>query len=246
LSIDAALHVGTPIAPIEWVMEIFGMYASPRAAARGVDQLLGRSFDAGAIRVIFFDGSGPETKPLVRRTRLLLGAALGAVIGCILGAGLALSVDIAPTLAVFGGVAAGAFAGAVLGGAFWRFVVDLPKKGGEAGGVLVGVPASSEARREDAREVFEASGATVLAPRSVDALAPRPALVSAPWEHFDSPEALVESDSLSRDEKLRALDSWELDERQKMTAAGENMQGGPKNLLLDVRRSVLRLSRSEP
>ena len=60
-----------------------------------------------------------------------------------------------------------------------------------------------------------------------------------PGSLFDGPEAIAADDSLSRDEKLRILRSWEYDEAELSVATEENMPG-PENDLL--RRILLVLT----
>lgn len=60
-----------------------------------------------------------------------------------------------------------------------------------------------------------------------------------PGSLFDGPEAVAADDSLSRDEKLRILRSWEYDAAELSVATEENMTG-PENDLL--RRILLVLT----
>ncbi len=66
--------------------------------------------------------------------------------------------------------------------------------------------------------------------------------VSAPWDHFKTPAAVLAS-SLTVAEKKRALESWKLDARLRMTATEENMTGGVENDLRDVTECLHRLER---
>ena len=46
-----------------------------------------------------------------------------------------------------------------------------------------------------------------------------------PEAHFDKPKDVVKDDALSHEEKKKALDTWEQDERQLLTASNEGMPG---------------------
>ena len=46
-----------------------------------------------------------------------------------------------------------------------------------------------------------------------------------PKAHFDKPKEVVQDDALSHQEKKKALDTWEQDERQMLTASNEGMPG---------------------
>ena len=46
-----------------------------------------------------------------------------------------------------------------------------------------------------------------------------------PEAHFDKPTDVVQDDALSHEEKKKALNTWEQDERQLLTAGNEGMPG---------------------
>jgi hypothetical protein len=46
-----------------------------------------------------------------------------------------------------------------------------------------------------------------------------------PEAHFDKPKDVVQDDALSQQDKKKALDAWEQDERQLLTASNEGMPG---------------------
>lgn len=46
-----------------------------------------------------------------------------------------------------------------------------------------------------------------------------------PEAHFDKPKDVIQDDALSHEEKKIALDTWEQDERQLLTASNEGMPG---------------------
>ena len=49
--------------------------------------------------------------------------------------------------------------------------------------------------------------------------------VEHPAEHYDAPKDVAKDPSLSPDEKKMALETWEQDARQLLTASGEGMPG---------------------
>jgi hypothetical protein len=51
--------------------------------------------------------------------------------------------------------------------------------------------------------------------------------------HFAKPKDVVEDNALSHDEKKKALNTWEQDERQLLTASNEGMFGSDEGLRLD-------------
>jgi hypothetical protein len=57
--------------------------------------------------------------------------------------------------------------------------------------------------------------------------------VENPEAHFVKPKEVVEDDALSHDEKKKALNTWEQDERQLLTAGNEGMAGSDEGLRPD-------------
>jgi hypothetical protein len=49
--------------------------------------------------------------------------------------------------------------------------------------------------------------------------------IGNPEAHFDKPKDVVQDGSLSHQEKKKALNTWEQDERQLLTASNEGMPG---------------------
>jgi hypothetical protein len=49
--------------------------------------------------------------------------------------------------------------------------------------------------------------------------------VENPATHFDKPQDIVQDKTLSREEKKKALSTWEQDARQLLTASNEGMPG---------------------
>jgi hypothetical protein len=49
--------------------------------------------------------------------------------------------------------------------------------------------------------------------------------IANPEAHFDKPTDVVQDDALSHEEKKKALNTWEQNERQLLTASGEGMPG---------------------
>ena len=51
--------------------------------------------------------------------------------------------------------------------------------------------------------------------------------------HFSKPKQVVKDNVLSHDEKKKALNTWEQDERQLLTASNEGMSGSDEGLRVD-------------
>jgi hypothetical protein len=51
-----------------------------------------------------------------------------------------------------------------------------------------------------------------------------------PANHYNSPDDIVNDDDLSPDEKMQALNTWEQDARQMLTASNEGMPGDREGL----------------
>lgn len=54
--------------------------------------------------------------------------------------------------------------------------------------------------------------------------------VENPEAHFAEPKEVIKDDSLSHNEKTNALQTWEQDERQLLTASNEGMSGSDEGL----------------
>jgi hypothetical protein len=54
--------------------------------------------------------------------------------------------------------------------------------------------------------------------------------VENPEVHFAKPKQVVKDNVLSHDEKKKALNTWEQDERQLLTASNEGMSGSDEGL----------------
>jgi hypothetical protein len=54
--------------------------------------------------------------------------------------------------------------------------------------------------------------------------------VEHPQSHYATPDELVDDRALSFDEKIKALNVWEQDARQMLTASGEGMPGSDEGL----------------
>ena len=50
--------------------------------------------------------------------------------------------------------------------------------------------------------------------------------IDNPEAHFDKPREIVQDEALSHEEKTKALNTWEQNERQLLTASNEGMPGG--------------------
>ena len=57
--------------------------------------------------------------------------------------------------------------------------------------------------------------------------------VENPEAHFAKPKQVVKDNVLSHDEKKKALNTWEQDERQLLTASNEGMSGSDEGLRVD-------------
>jgi hypothetical protein len=55
--------------------------------------------------------------------------------------------------------------------------------------------------------------------------------IEQPETHFQSPAAVVKDRNLSHEEKKNALDAWEQDARQLLTASNEGMPGSEEGLV---------------
>jgi hypothetical protein len=67
-----------------------------------------------------------------------------------------------------------------------------------------------------------------------------------PLARFDAPMDVVRDDSLTDDQKLEILQSWEFDARGLQKAEGENMAGGEPNRLREVLKAIDCLSELAP
>ena len=57
--------------------------------------------------------------------------------------------------------------------------------------------------------------------------------VENPATHFDKPQDVVQDKTLSTEEKKKALDTWEQDARQLLTASNEGMPGSAEGVQPD-------------
>ena len=57
--------------------------------------------------------------------------------------------------------------------------------------------------------------------------------VKNPKANFDKPKEIIQDKTLSHDEKKKALNTWEQDERQLLTASNEGMPGRNEGLRPD-------------
>lgn len=54
--------------------------------------------------------------------------------------------------------------------------------------------------------------------------------VNKPAEHFEAPKDVLRDNGLSKEEKVKALNTWEQDARQLLTASNEGMPGAEEGL----------------
>src|SRR5262249_37718335 len=66
-----------------------------------------------------------------------------------------------------------------------------------------------------------------------------------PADYFGDPAEVLRSSSLSRSQKLKILQQWELDARQLSVAEEENMAGGEESMVGRVSRAILALGGEE-
>jgi len=57
--------------------------------------------------------------------------------------------------------------------------------------------------------------------------------VENPASHFDKPGEIIKDKALSNEEKKKALNTWEQDARQLVTASNEGMPGSDEGLTLE-------------
>lgn len=72
--------------------------------------------------------------------------------------------------------------------------------------------------------------------------------IADPSRMFPNPMAVVEAKDLSRDEKIKILQNWELDARRLLESADENMldeRGRERNQLPEIHRALKALA-AEP
>jgi hypothetical protein len=63
-----------------------------------------------------------------------------------------------------------------------------------------------------------------------------------PAAEFESPEAVLDEQQLSNDQKRAILERWQHDAKLLEEAAAENMAGGEPNMLHRVTEALVRLS----
>jgi hypothetical protein len=64
----------------------------------------------------------------------------------------------------------------------------------------------------------------------VDALKSKTEKIQNPQTYYETPDALIKDPELSPEEKKRALDVWEQDARQMLTASNEGMPGSEEGV----------------
>ena len=157
---------------------VTGVFSSPRAAERAVQELIDEHFDPDDVSILVTDKTGTHEEGAEHETGVAEGAVAGAALGGALGAtgavlvatgvivgpGLGL-LAAGPLLAALKGAAAGAAAGleagAPAGLGFWKDEAHIHAEGLKKGGVVVAVPAEHE-HAEHARKVFTGCGADAV------------------------------------------------------------------------------------
>ena len=69
--------------------------------------------------------------------------------------------------------------------------------------------------------------------------------IADPSRMFPNPMAVVEATNLSRDEKIKVLQSWELDAKRLLESADENMtdeRGRERNQLPEIHKALRTLA----
>jgi hypothetical protein len=66
-----------------------------------------------------------------------------------------------------------------------------------------------------------------------------------PERIFETPMDVVDTDSLTPEQKLKVLKQWEVNARLLQVAQEENMTGGETSRLGEVRRAILALTEKE-
>jgi hypothetical protein len=66
-------------------------------------------------------------------------------------------------------------------------------------------------------------------------------VIQNPAEHFASPRDLIHEESLSHDEKRKALEVWEEDSRRLSVAEEEGMTGGERSQVVEVAEAQTKL-----
>jgi hypothetical protein len=68
--------------------------------------------------------------------------------------------------------------------------------------------------------------------------------IADPLRVFDTPMEVVEASELSREEKIKILENWELDARRLIESAGENMideKGRERDQLPEIQKALRKL-----
>ncbi len=66
-------------------------------------------------------------------------------------------------------------------------------------------------------------------------------IVKAPSSHYASPQAVVDDNSLERDQKVRILQAWRADADALQRAESEAMDGGERPHVQDVEDALIAL-----
>jgi hypothetical protein len=69
--------------------------------------------------------------------------------------------------------------------------------------------------------------------------------IADPSRMFPNPMAVLDADNLSREEKIKVLQNWELDARRLLESADENMtdeRGRERNQLPEIQKALRALS----
>lgn len=69
-------------------------------------------------------------------------------------------------------------------------------------------------------------------------------ITANPERFYDSPNAILQDENLTNDSRLKILKSWENDAIELQKADEENMSGGRRSRLSEVRQAILSLRES--
>jgi hypothetical protein len=69
--------------------------------------------------------------------------------------------------------------------------------------------------------------------------------IEHPQAHYHTPDELLREDALSVEEKKRALNAWEQDARQMLTASGEGMSGSAEGVNRDDHHGLGQVTRAK-
>lgn len=172
---------------------VFGIYDSVRAADKGVATLKNSGFKADDISALLPEGDQTREFAHENSTKAPEGATTGGATGAVLGGtlgwlagigslaipGVGPLIAAGPIMAALAGMGVGTAIGAVSGALIGMGIPEYEAKRYEGrvkdGGVLVSVHCTTTAKRDEAKKLLEASGATDISSSSESSADSRPA-----------------------------------------------------------------------